>query len=1082
MANILQTITNIFESSIQGEPPPPAILQNIGERLNDLMAVSADASGDGINRWLAKLRELTTDTRLHETLLVRTLQMKFTRAAELLTLLGIIKFKWDDVEPPKPVEFSIDWSKLNKILSNPGDEALILLLSKVQAIEDIKALQVLILMLFSSPQALLELEYKQAGFVAMPVSKVPGIDSTQLTDLIEELVNSPVQLPLAFDAPLTLDTFTTLAQGNLTGDLGKLVSQGPDDEAGFNKLSDFSIEALINTSKELKPVDLGEGWKLSFTTKSAGNQTFKLHFTENGIDPSVPSTSQLGLFLSKTPAEGNALLVGEQNGTHFSIQSIGIGLNLNSAAPIFDVAIKLDKINFALKPDFLKFLSFGLNLPTVLQFQSDVALSYVQGKGLSGQGGNGPLPALGIDFTTPLNLKIGASGASISVDQVSTKLEVKLQNSEFFFQAIFRYGATAEFGPLKIVMDGAGVSIGRWTNGNGGLLPPQGIGVALDAGPVNGGGFLKFMSDNEFGGAFQLKILGIGAFAYCLYKTLPTGEVSFVALIGVRLPPPGIQISFGFAVSGFGGLVGINRRADTDIIRERLATGAGGDVLFNSDPMKNAPKLLGDMQLFFPDQIGGFIIGPTLQINWLYIIKLDVGVFIQLPGPVIFIAGSAKLVIGSEEFALVYLRMDFIGGLDVPKSLIFFDAVLVNSHVLGIFRITGGVALRIAYGENGYFLFSVGGFHPSFNPGSMELPRVPRVGVSYSLGPVWLKKEMYLAITSNTFQLGSRVEAGIEIGPISAHGWFGFDALIQFKPFQFVGTIDAGFDVEVAGTSLCSVRVEGLLSGPGPLVLQARASVKILFVRISGDVTIELSSNPPENVVVIPNIPQYLKDEGEIKKPDNLRAEGTDNSVIFAAPSDAKKLFAPVGEIIWEQKRVPLNLAIQKFEGVALGAYHNLRASTTLPNVAAERDWFGVGTYLQLADSEALNNPRFSYQESGIRIGAGAATEGAVVNDVTLEITLVKLPDFEKFLNRPSSQYINGGLASLLGERSGGAKLEGGKAQVTVVQEKWNAHKKDGTIQNVTDLNAIEAFIESKQMGGVALPVVEQQLNLTGII
>ena len=38
---------------------------------------------------------------------------------------------------------------------------------------------------------------------------------------------------------------------------------------------------------------------------------------------------------------------------------------------------------------------------------------------------------------------------------------------------------------------------------------------------------------------------------------------------------------------------------------------------------------------------------------------------------------------------------------------------------------------------------------------------------------------MYLAITSNTFQLGSRVEAGIEIGPISAHGWFGFDAEVQ---------------------------------------------------------------------------------------------------------------------------------------------------------------------------------------------------------------------------------------------------------------------------------------------------------------
>ena len=176
--------------------------------------------------------------------------------------------------------------------------------------------------------------------------------------------------------------------------------------------------------------------------------------------------------------------------------------------------------------------------------------------------------------------------------------------------------------------------------------------------------------------------------------------------------------------------MGINRRADTDRVRERLFSGAAGDVLFNDNPMQNAPKLLGDMQLFFPDAQGSFLIGPTLQINWLYILKLDVGVFIELPTGNFFIAGSARLVIGSEEFALVYLRMDFIGGVDQTKSLISFAAALVNSHVLGIFRITGGVVLRIAYGINGYFLFTVGGFHPSFRPGAMELPRVARVGHS----------------------------------------------------------------------------------------------------------------------------------------------------------------------------------------------------------------------------------------------------------------------------------------------------------------------------------------------------------------
>ena len=1086
MANILQSITSLINTSIAGSPPPPPILLGIPNRLNELMDVSVDPSGAGITRWLAKLHDITNDKKLHETLLVRLLQMHFTRMAELLTLLGIIKFEWAD-DPETPVAFSIDWDKLNSITSDPGTEALTLLLSKVQAIADVGALKVLLLMLFSAPDALLALEYRKQGFMRLPVSPIPGIGTDELMDMINSLVQSPLQLALPFTLPLSFDDFKNNAKPNVNGAIGALIIDGPtlpgDFDAG-DKLKGIAIIIHLLSIENLitKTIDLGDEWFLSFSSNDTGAKDIRLQFNTKGIAVGFPSTGGLGINLTKKP-EDKALLIGEADGTHFSIKSIGVGINLNAVAPIFVVNINFNEIEFALKPDFLKFLSFGLSIPNQLQFQSDLAVSYVQGKGLTAQGTNGGLPALGMQFTTPLNLKIGGSGAGISVDQVTTRLEVKLENGNVYFQAIFRYGATAQFGPLKAILDGAGVWVGRWTNGNGGLLPPQGIGISLDAGPVSGGGFLKIISDNEFAGALQIKILGIGAFAYCIYKTLPTGQISFVALIGIRLPPPGIQISFGFAVSGFGGLVGINRKADTDLIRERLASGGAGDVLFNDDPMKNAPKLLGDMQLFFPDEKGSFLIGPTLQINWLYIIKLDLGFFIQIPGPKFFIAGSAKLVIGSEEFALVYLRMDFVGGIDFAKSLIFFDAALVNSNVLAIFKITGGVALRISYGENGYFLFSVGGFHPAFNPGAMELPKVPRVGVGYSFGVIWLKQEMYLAVTSNTFQLGCKIEAGLEIGPIAAHGWFAFDALIQFKPFYFVGNIDAGFDVEVAGVSLCSVHVSGLLSGPGPLVLQARASVKILFVRISGDITIELNSNPPENIITIKDIPNHLKDQGELKKEENLRAEGDDKSVVFGPSVEGVKLYSPVSKFIWEQKRVPLNLNIQKVEGIELEGWHKLEPSTTLAGItiAPQQDWFGVGTFLKLPDSEALNNARFVLQQAGIIIGDSAMSDFDII-PVEIKISLVKLPKREKFALFTSMQYVNSGLASLLGERINGPKLEPGKAQVTVGQEEWNSHSKDGAVQNSTSLNAIQAFTESKITSGIALPKGEKIINLTGII
>jgi hypothetical protein len=56
MSNFLTSLTDLLQKSIEGEPDPPAILKTIGDRLQDLFAVSVDPSGDGIDRWLGKLQ------------------------------------------------------------------------------------------------------------------------------------------------------------------------------------------------------------------------------------------------------------------------------------------------------------------------------------------------------------------------------------------------------------------------------------------------------------------------------------------------------------------------------------------------------------------------------------------------------------------------------------------------------------------------------------------------------------------------------------------------------------------------------------------------------------------------------------------------------------------------------------------------------------------------------------------------------------------------------------------------------------------------------------------------------------------
>jgi hypothetical protein len=180
-------------------------------------------------------------------------------------------------------------------------------------------------------------------------------------------------------------------------------------------------------------------------------------------------------------------------------------------------------------------------------------------------------------------------------------------------------------------------------------------------------------------------------------------------------------------------------------------------------------------------------------------------------------------------------------------------------------------------------------------------------------------------------------------------------------------------------------------------------------------------------------------------------------------------------------------LDIEKVEGVDLGGWHRLEITAALADEKREDDWFGVGTYLKLADGEALNNAKFAPQQSGLRIGAGEMNKGAQA-DKAIAIELVKLPKRFRFLDLlgnalsfSSAQYVNAGLSSVLRERAGGAQLDPGPARVAVGQEAWNAHAANGQVQNAEMLNSVQAFVQAKQAGGIALPATAKALDLTGV-
>jgi hypothetical protein len=94
------------------------------------------------------------------------------------------------------------------------------------------------------------------------------------------------------------------------------------------------------------------------------------------------------------------------------------------------------------------------------------------------------------------------------------------------------------------------------------------------------------------------------------------GQPSFLAILGAAFLPP-IQLSFGFSLDRVGGIVGINRRADTEALRAAERTGTAGDVLFAIRPPASPLALVTAADRLFPFNRATPLIGPSLKVSWL---------------------------------------------------------------------------------------------------------------------------------------------------------------------------------------------------------------------------------------------------------------------------------------------------------------------------------------------------------------------------------------------------------------------------------------------------------------------------------
>ena len=508
------------------------------------------------------------------------------------------------------------------------------------------------------------------------------------------------------------------------------------------------------------------------------------------------------------------------------------------------------------------------------------------------------------------------------------------------------------------------------------LKTPSGIGLSLDSGIVRGGGYLDERG-GSYGGALQLRLGPIEVKAVGLLTLQP--HFALVVVMSISFLPA-IDLSFGFTLNKVGGVVGIEHRLDSEALRAGIASGAIDHILFPDDPVAAAPAILDTLALVFPMQGGAIVIGPMLEVGWgrpISFVTAQLGVILSLPDPVVVIIGRVRIALPAPDLPIVDLRAVLYGEITPDHLLIL---VSLNGSRIAGFTVGGDIGLLLRWSGSAEFAISAGGFHPRYDP-PRELTGMSRLNMDMSPPAILhLRAESYFALTSNSVQLGARVEMGADIGVADISGYFAFDALVVFSPhFMFVIDLGIGLKVHVFGETLMGVQIQLHLEGPAPWRAQGSAEIEVLWWSVDIDVG-PFTWGDDHNPLPAPADPRQLVFAALDHNPGAWQAIVPPDAdrVVHLRPapvSETEVTVHPMGLFDVRQHAVPLETVITRVgpapvpEGqrrVHLGV--PLVNGTTAGALSEATDLFSAGQFLDLTDDEKLSRPSFEPMPAGARI------------------------------------------------------------------------------------------------------------------
>jgi hypothetical protein len=653
------------------------------------------------------------------------------------------------------------------------------------------------------------------------------------------------------------------------------------------------------------------------------------------------------------------------------------------------VVIKLDGAD-----GFLKTIASAIDLETAFDL----------GFGFSSQHGVYFHGSATLEIKLPVHVSLGPiefSGLLLSLGIQGNKFPIGIAGD-----------IKAALGPLNAVVEQIGIKaiIEIPDNKKGnlgpvdfslGFQPPKGVGLSLDVGVVKGGGYLFFdFEKEEYAGALELDVMDIVTVkAIGLVTTrMPDGSKGFSLLIIISAEFTGIQLGFGFTLNGLGGLLGLNRTMQLEVIATGVRTGGINSIMFPKDIIANAQRIISDLRTYFPPQEGHFLIGLMAKIGWgtPTLASLSFGLIVEIPPGKVAILGILKVALPTEDAALIVIQVNFIGAIEPDKDRLWFFAELFESRVLFI-PIEGGMGLLVAWGDNANFVLSVGGFHPRFNPPPLPFPVPKRVAFDIYNTPVSrIRVEGYFAVTSNTVQFGAHVELRLGLDEIGIFGQVAFDALFQFSPFYFIIEISGSVELKVFGIGLFSIRLDFSLEGPTPWRAHGTGTLSLLFFDVSADFDITWGDKEDTSLPPIEVLPMLV---AEFNKTENWRAQlpKSNNLLVSLRPLDetAGLVLHPVGTLLISQRGVPLDLDIAKVgsQKIADAKRFTVKSNTIgLDKKGDRQEPFALGQFLDLGNDKKLSRKAYEKKNSGLELsvaGRQAVSSRAVKRIVRYEMIVI---------------------------------------------------------------------------------------------